>query len=530
MKELLNKGGVLAAALLLVGHSYGQSRTNRASVEWGPELSTAKEGAFLGVVGSTDDHVYMTVAVKRDLFLRKMDTRYRTVYQKSLALKDGKDTHELEHIEVLDDRIVVFTSLLNKSAKTYGLYYQVYGESNLAPMGRRVRLAEMDIERKRNTGGFEVLVSPDRSKVLVHQHLPNVKVGRERFRLKVFDADMNPLWDRELDLPYEDSEFAVERLSVDNEGAVMLIGRKYAEKRTAKELRKDGLSTFTYHVITYRNNGSEGVDHPIEVKDKFIQDLQLQVGHDNDIICGGFYGLRSGVISGAFFMRLERGTMRVVHSSFKEFDRDFITSFMTEKEEKRATRQAERKDQELEMPSFQLREIVRRDDGGSVLVGEQYKYFAVTTCTTTGNGGRTCTTTHHYHYDDIIVVNIDPSGNIQWAAKVPKRQQTVNDGGRFSSYAMVVKQSEIHLLFNDNGKNLMLAPGDKVEMFKYDKNMLVTLVTINQDGAVKREALFPQDKREVIIRPKHAVQLSDDNLFIYAEWKKMHRFGKLLFK
>jgi len=92
VKELLNKGGVLAAALLLVGHSYGQSRTNRASVEWGPELSTAKEGAFLGVVGSTDDHVYMTVAVKRDLFLRKMDTRYRTVYQKSLALKDGKDT------------------------------------------------------------------------------------------------------------------------------------------------------------------------------------------------------------------------------------------------------------------------------------------------------------------------------------------------------------------------------------------------------------------------------------------------------
>lgn len=88
----------------------------------------------------------------------------------------------------------------------------------------------------------------------------------------------------------------------------------------------------------------------------------------------------------------------------------------------------------------------------------------------------------------------------------------------------------MHLLFNDNGKSLMLAPGDKVELFTYGTNMLVTQATINQDGAVKREALFLQDEREVIIRPKQARQLTDDRLFIFAEWKKKDRFGMVHFQ
>lgn len=57
MKELLSKGGVLAAALPLIGQAHGQSRASRASVDRGPEISTAKEGIFLEVDGSTDDHV-----------------------------------------------------------------------------------------------------------------------------------------------------------------------------------------------------------------------------------------------------------------------------------------------------------------------------------------------------------------------------------------------------------------------------------------------------------------------------------------
>jgi hypothetical protein len=46
---------------------------------------------------------------------------------------------------------------------------------------------------------------------------------------------------------------------------------------------------------------------------------------------------------------------------------------------------------------------------------------------------------------------------------------------------------------------------------------------------VHREALLSVEKREAIIRPKSAAQIADDRLFIYADWKKTHRFGTVTF-
>jgi hypothetical protein len=360
--------------------------------------------------------------------------------------------------------------------------------------------------------------------------LPFEKEGLERFSLKVFDRDMNPLWDRDVQLPYQDSEFSVESIRVADDGTVMMIGNKYAEKREAKALKKDGKATYTYHLIIFHGDDAATEGHPIVVPDKFLQDISLNVGKEGDILCGGFYGNKgSFAIRGTYFLRLDRDTKKIIHTSFKEFDRDFITAYMTEKEEAKATKKAEKKGEEVEMPNYELRDIIRRSDGGAVMVAEQYNFYTTTVCTPTQNGGQTCRTVYHYVYNDIIVVNVDPQGDIAWSAKVPKRQHSQNDGGRYSSYALVVKNDHIYLMFNDSGKNLLLLPGDKVEPFRYGKEMLITLATINNDGKVFREALMPQDKRDAITRPKAGVQIADDRLFIYASWKKTHRFGTVVF-
>lgn len=507
-----------------------QSKTDRASVTWGVEMNDSKDGAFDEVVGYTDDHVYMTVFVKKEIFLRKMDNKHRTVYQKLIPLTIDKNDHVLKEVVVFGEKILVFTTFLDKKDKSVSLYMRAFNEVDMKPQGRMQKLASMDVEKRRNTGASSVRVSPNKQAVLISQVLPYEKEARERFNLKVYDNDMTLLWDRNVELPYLDSEFSVESFRVTDDGTAIMIGNKYAEKREAKELRKDGKATYEYHMLVFHSDESAPEDHAIVVPGKFLQDLSLNIGKEGDILCGGFYGNKgSFAVSGTFFLRLDRTTKRVIHSSFKEFDRDFITAYMTEKEEARATKKADKKGEELELYNYELREIIRRDDGGAVMVGEQYRFFVTTTCTTNANGGQTCRTNFHYVYNDIIVVNVDPNGDIAWAAKVPKRQHSVNDGGRYSSYALVVKDDHIYVMFNDSGKNLMLLPGDKVEPFKYGKDMLITLATINADGKVFREALLPQDKRDAITRPKAGVQTGDGRLFIYANWKKTHRFGTVTF-
>ncbi|MFT3885514.1 MAG: hypothetical protein QM724_08815 [Flavobacteriales bacterium] len=137
----------------------------------------------------------------------------------------------------------------------------------------------------------------------------------------------------------------------------------------------------------------------------------------------------------------------------------------------------------------------------------------------------------YYVYNDMIVVNVNPQGNIEWSVKVPKRQLTANDGGYYSSYALEVKGSNIYLIFNDTGENLFLKKGDKVKQFDLKgRDALVTIVTIDRDGNMSREALFTPDRREAILRPKDCVELENEQMLIYATRKKEYRFGMVTFK
>jgi hypothetical protein len=519
------------AMLVFAPKGVAQTKTERASVEWGPEMVANKEGDFSDVVAYTDEHIYMTTFLKKEIFLRKMGLNYSTVYQKLIPLTIDKEDHGLEDIAVFGDRILIFTSHFDKKEKKRTLYLRVFNESDMTPQGRPQELASMDVEKRSNSGGFDIRTSPDEKVILVSQMLPFEKEGYERFSLSVYDHEMTPMWDRKVDLPYLDSEFGVESMRVANDGSVIMIGNKYAEKREAKDLRKDGKATYEYHLLVYHGDGQDPEDHPIVVPGKFLQDLTLNIGSEGDVLCGGFYGNAGEfATSGTFFLRIDRATKAIVHSSYKEFDRDFITQYMTEKEEKKATKKAEKKGAEVEMFNYELRDIVRRDDGGAVMIGEQYRFY-ITTVTTTDANGRTSTrTVYNYVYNDIIVVNIDEEGNIEWAAKVPKRQHSTNDGGRFSSYAMTVKDDKIYLMFNDAGANLFLKPGDPIAPFRYGKDMLITLATVDSDGTVHREALLNVEKRDFITRPKDCVQLQDDRLFIFASWKKEQRFGAVTFE
>ncbi len=519
--------------LLIIGMPvHSQTKTDRAHVKWGPDLTFKKDGDFNDVVGYTDDHVYMTMQVKKEVFLQKMDLNNKKVYQKLLPMKVNKDDHSLQRIDVFGDRILVFSTFYDKKEKTNDLYLRIFNEQDMSPQGGLQRLATIDVDSKRSKGGFSVQVSPNEQVILISQLLPYAKEEKERFNFKVYDNEMNAIWDQNVDLPYLDSEFAVNSIRVANDNSVIMLGKKFAEKSEARALKKEGQDVFEYHLITYDGDGGSPNDEALHVPDKFLQDLTLDLGDEGDILAGGFYGLKgANAIHGVFFMRLDRDTKAILHSNFKEFDKDFITQYMTEKEEKKVSKKAEKKGEEVEMVNYDLRDIIRRTDGGAVLVGEQYSFYVTTHSSTDAQGRTTTYTVYHYVYNDIIVVNVDPDGNIEWAAKVPKRQHTKNDGGKYSSYAMAVKEDMIYLIFNDSGKNLFLTPGQKVESFRLvGKEALITLATIDGNGTVHREALLAPDRRDAIARPKACMQLADDRMFMYASRKKDYRFGSMVFE
>lgn len=515
-----------------------QTKTDAADVNWGAELNDKTDGDFVSVIGEDKDAVYQLMSKKRDLMVQRMDMTMKVVYQKPLEMELDKKDLTLEGLELVGQNIVVFTSLFDKKNDQNNMYMRVYDASDFSPKGRMEKIARIPAEKSRNKGAFDVHVSPDESKILVEIEEPrerkkDQKVAKEKFTVKVYDGDMNPLWDGDLTLPFLDDEFRRESLRVDNDGSVVLIGVKYVTKGEFRERKREGQSTYGYHLIVFKNAESKPTDHSVDVPGKFLQDMTVSLGTKGDIICAGFYSEKdTRGIKGPFYMTLDRTSKEIKQQSFGTFDHDFITEYMTEKEEKRAEKKAKRKDEELGVEwDYDLREIIRREDGGAVLMAEQYYMYTQVICTSNSNGGQTCRTVYHYVYNDIIAVNIDPQGNIEWSAKVPKRQHTTNDNGYYSSYAVEVKGGKIYLIFNDTGENLFLKPGDKIRQFELKgKDALVTIATIDGSGTTKREALFSPERREAILRPKDCTQLMDDRMFIYASRRKEYRFGMITFQ
>lgn len=522
---------ILGAALLIAVGMFAQTRTDRANVTWGPELNDRKAGDFGRLFGQDDEAVFMTMALKKQLMVQKMNGDLASLYSKPLLMEMGKKDLVLEDIMVIGARIVAFASIYDKHEDLNTLYMRTFDQASMTPEGDWVKAAQFSSER-RFSGGFGVEVSPDKKFILVHVSLPYERDAPQRFQVRVFNADMQEEWDRQISLPYGDADFQFERFRVDNSGSVIVIGVKYAERREARARKRQGKPTYEYHLLTF-NKSNNDQDHAVRVEAKFLQDMTLSLDEGKgDILCAGLYGNKGSYsVRGTFFLRLDPATKAITHESYKEFSDDFITQYMTEKEEKKARAKADRKDEDLELFEYDLDELVRRDDGGVVLVGEQYFSYSTTTCYTTANGGQTCTTTYHYVYNDILIVSIDPDGTIAWATKIPKRQHTINDGGYFSSYALEVKGDKLYFVYNDNGENLFLRPGDKFKPADLNgRKSIVTLATVENDGTVMREALFDPEKRDLILRPKSSAKMKDDRLFLYATRGKEYRFGTVTFQ
>ncbi len=523
-----------AASCALALTLFAQMKTDQAEVAWGDELNTKKDGAFMNLIADTPDGVYQLMSLKGDPHVRKMGYDLSTKYLKPLDLEHDKKDLKLEKVSLVGDKLVQFASLFDKKNEETVLYMKTYEAADMRSVGRVQRIAKVNAERRKNAGGYNIHLSPDGNRVLVEAEKPYAKNGTEELAVLVFDQDMNELWSQEISLPYQDSEFMREKVYVDNDGSVIVLGVKYTKKAERRERKRADEATYDHHVLIYRAGGGAPEDLTISSPARFLQDMTISLDNKNgNIICAGFYSdVNTQGIKGPYFLSFDRASKRIVHESYGEFDREFITMYMTEKEEKKESKKAEKKDKDLGIRwDYDLRDIVFKDDGGAVLVAEQYYWYATTTCSPTANGGQTCTTTWHYIYNDIIAVDVDAKGDIQWSAKVPKRQHSTNDGGLFSSYALEVHGDKLHFIFNDNGENLFLKPGDKIKQFKLNnKNSLVTMATVDRTGQVQREALFTPEKREAILRPKDCVQLVDDRMLIYATFKKEARYGFITFK
>jgi hypothetical protein len=518
---------LVGAFISLICHS----QELQPNVQWGKEFSAPKRSSLSDIVGFDKTGIY---AIKerygfgtRRYTLEHYDHDFKPTKAFDLDLKeDGKDCL-VETILQLKGKLYLFSSVPDTRTKRNTLSVQEINKETLKPENTKNRIAEINIETgsRRNSGNFDIKVSRDSSKVLIFYAMPYEKNEPESFGFYVLNSALQPIWNKEVKIPFENQLFDIESFRVDNDGDVYILGLIYNDKRKKK---RAGAPNYKYQVFAYRDKGKTTSEYPVALEDKFLTDMQIEILNNKNIVCAGFYSNKGTYsIRGTYFLTIDPASKQIKTKSFKEFGIEFITQNLTENQAAK-TKRKEEKGEEMEMYEYDLDKLIVGKDGSAMLLGEQY-FVQVVTSSMMMNGRMQTYSTTHYYYNDIIAVKISPKGEIEWAEKIAKRQHTTEDGGFYSSYAMAIVKGHICFIFNDNPKNLGYDGTGKIANYRGSVESVITMVSLDPTGKQTRKALFKGPNIEVIARPKVCEQITSNDLILFGQRKKTQQFARLTF-
>jgi hypothetical protein len=501
--------------------SFGQARPSGVDIEWGPSQKESKRSTISDIIG-TDETGFYTIRWERkgliglSLSVTLEHYNQEMVRTKSVVLNKKGKNKSLKHefVVYFHDELYMFSTVLDKKRKVKSFYVQSIDKFTLQFKNDRIQLAEIDFSgnSKRNSGSFNYRISRDSTKLLVFYNLPYEKDGNEKFGFHVYDKGFKQIWEKQVSLPYSDKLFLVQNYKVSDKGDVFLLGRIFKD---VLKVKRKGKVNFKYQILSYRDNGEEFREYPIELKGFFITDMAFAINENDDIVCGGFYSSEGTFsIKGSYYMTIDGVTKEVLADSHKPFDIDFITLEMKRKDERKAKRR-DAKGKNVELYEYDLKDIVLKEGGGAVLIGEQFYISVVTRTTTDANGNTITSRVYYYNYNDVIIINVSEFGEIEWAKKIDKSQLSVNDQGFFSSYALAVVEDKLYFMYNS-------APTGS-------KRSVVYLVEIDGQGNQSKEELFSTKMEGILIRPPVCEQFTKNEMIIFGQRKKNFRFAKLIF-
>ncbi len=499
---------------------FSQRDDEKFTLAKGPE-NEGKHSYIDGVIGVTSSGVIIARYQKKDLYLELLDEK--AAVAKSVLLKDLEyNGHDKKYVGafILNDKLFLRFSAYDKKKKmAYGLIDE-YDPSSLSFMNN-VSNESVNVEGMKRVywygaglgrafsemaeSGFHI---SNNSKFIIDYSsaFEKDKTTDENIALKVYDNEMQVIWEKEFTIPYANDLFQIKSVIVDDRGNAHLLGKEYLDRSKSSRRGKTG---FKYHVISFMNEGTKVKDNALEISGHFITDAAMGITADGFLVASGFYG-STNVFSmdGSFSIKIDIDAQKVISTNKKEFGKEFIQLGMSDREKKKSDKK-EDKGQDLELPDFDLDHLLLMPDGGWILLAEQF-YITTRTYTTPGpNGSMSTRTVTVYNYDDIIAVKMNSSGEIEWNVKVTKHQSS-QGGTSMLSYAWANCNNNIYLVYNS---------------YPFSKDNVVYASVITADGSITKETVMSDTRDELSLHPAYSERIKNCKLLLYSAKRNDYQFS-----
>jgi hypothetical protein len=170
---------------------------------------------------------------------------------------------------------------------------------------------------------------------------------------------------------------------------------------------------------------------------------------------------------------------------------------------------------------YQTRQLIIRNDGGFVLIAEDY-YMSVRAGGGVGPYGyynsyyspfMGAQNIREYHYGDILALSYNAEGVREWSSFIRKDQYSQEDGGVFSSYSFINTGGSLGFLYNN-----------------YDsRRSRITLAVVDAEGRIDTHALDAGAAQDPDWIPRAGRQVSARELVVPCMRRRQICFAKVVF-
>jgi hypothetical protein len=492
----------------------------QVEINWGVPHQKPSRSGSPDILGSDGTYTYMLrfsggfMVSPEPQLERYRNSDQKLDFAKPIKTKTSFGELDLEAIYLMGEHIVVFSSRYDRDRDkniAYGKTLDLDGKALI----EWKEITTIAATKRKNSGSFSFHAGRDSMSVLVLVKPPYEDYGDEQFSLLCFDQNLTKQWSKDLKLPYKDQFFSLDKFILLPSGDVYMLANVSKDRSVMTRSDRRTKPTYYYSILLYDRAADDLREYNVKLDPKFISDLTFEVDSVGNIICAGFYSNQSSnAIIGTFYTRINRKTKEMTTQGTMDFDSNFLEQFMS----------AKKVSKKRELMNYDLRHLVLREDGGAILVAEQYYDYIV--CSSDSRGQMRCT--HYYYYNDIIVVSIAPNGQISWTRKIPKRQSSSNDDGYFSSFSFSVMNDNMFFVFNENSKNLdEQKAATKIRPMANPRKSVAVLVTMNSRGEQVKQFMFRNRDLKIILRPKLYNQINANTVILYGERGNMYKLAAM---
>jgi hypothetical protein len=510
-------------------HYYGDRETGFTMASY---FRTYLNSLTLGMLGLDPSQASLmsTWGTKTELVLKHFGNNLVEKNSKEIDLTMGRKKRFLERITEFGGALRMFSSYTDKDAEKSYLFVETIDLKALDSKRDIQKVTEVSFNKKTkkqiNNSTYNFVMSRDSSKLLIFSNLPNKDKDNELFTCTVLNEKFQVLWQRKIEIPYADKLFAIKDFTLSNNGDVYVLGKLFADK--VRDVKHNNIN-FKHQVIGFKKNGNDKSIYDINLPNKFITDMRITINNSDNLICAGFYAITEEgkkqkqktyrTVDGIYNLVIDGNTKNIITNNTEDFDKDFYLQNLTDRGAKKAKKKLD-KGKDADVLDFDIDNLIIKEDGGVVMVGEQYRMIVDEVQMTNGDGtSGGSSIVYHYMYNEILIVNIKPTGEIDWYKRIPKFQHTTNDGGYFSSYSLMVQKDKLHFFYNDHVDNISFKDnkGKRVNWSNKPKKTVIMCTTVTNEGKMNRIPIANAKSAEIMMRPFSCDQLSSEQFLLYGE-------------